>query len=140
MSKLYKIDFYRDFRLPRPFGGIIRRVNSPKGIRRIGEANTIYKLQSDILDIYDGDPFLAIPGLYWILDIHSSKGMSIWSHYLFIVEEDGKIYPIAEYPDEVDTEWVRSALPIVKAYFNHQKLEPIELVTKKVRRQQKEVV
>jgi len=55
------------------------------------------------------------------------KGELKWNQYLFILEDDGDVYPIAEYLDQRDSSWVKSAIKLVKSYFEGNELDPIEL-------------
>ena len=124
----YRIDFYKAFKLVPPMCGLVNRVTSPKGIRRIEpDGYTSYQLQSDLSCIYHGEASLFKPGLYWVLDIGLVKGELKWNQYLFILEDDGDVYPIAEYLDQRDSSWVKSAIKIVKSYFEGTELDPIEL-------------
>ena len=133
MSKheLFEIDFYKEFELPRPVAcGLVNKITSPKGIRTKNEqtGNYHYQLHTDLKQIYEaGIPANVDEGLYWVMDVYKYKGSMTWNHYLFVVESDGTIYPIAEFLDYSDSSWIKEAINIIKDHFSGDEFEPIEI-------------
>lgn len=120
------MNFYEEFNLPEPLGGVTSRITSPKGLRKTEKSGRVlYSLKSDTLGIYTED--IAVePGLYWVIDVCKPAHKVIWCHYLFIVEKS-KSYPVAEYLEQTDTTWVKEAIMLVKAYYKGEKLPKIVL-------------
>lgn len=108
------------------------RITSPKAKRKLeGNGNYYYSLYTDYAfqDDEDKNVFLCKPGIYQVIDICYWKYHSKlqWNIYIVVVEEDGTAYPVEEYIDNPNTLWVKDVRPILKRYFNNEKLEPIEL-------------
>lgn len=139
----YDIDFFKEFSLKKPISGIVERIVDAKGFRHKEEWGYSYQFNTDssVSCVYKGEAMSCIPGLYKVLDIcyiqdHICERM-IWNNYLFVLEEDGTVYPVAEFIDDKDSSWVKKAMPVVKSYFNGEEIEPIELSKfKKVRQQE----
>ena len=124
----YSIDFYKMFNLVPPMCGLIDKVTSPKGIRRQEEDGYIsYQLHSDLCCIYKGEATDLEPRLYWVLDVGLVKGTLNWNQYLFIIEDDGTVYPVGEYLDQKDSSWVKKAIGTVKKYFAKEPVDAIEI-------------
>lgn len=123
-----EIDFYKEFRLPTPLCGIVSKVTSPRG-KKISITDTTYSyhLYTEMVNLYKGDAATIEPGLYWVLDVCKPVEAIEWYQYLFVVEKNGDVYPVAEYLRQVDSTWVRKAMPLIKDYFAKKKLEPIKL-------------
>lgn len=122
----YEVDFYKDFKLVPPVCGIVSRVVKPKGIKKIEpDGKTSYKLYSDSPIIYNNEKMALEPGLYWVLDVCKVKGAMTWNQYLFVLEEDGSMYAIAEYLNQGDSSWVVEAMKPVKKFFKGEVTEPI---------------
>lgn len=126
----YKLSFYKDFKLVPPFCGLVSKVTKPRGKKTLDDDGFIkYSLYSDDPRIYRKAPMMLEPGLYWVLDICKVKDNMWWNDYLFIIEENGNAYPVGEWLNQNDSSWVIQALPVVKKFFNKEKLEAINLTT-----------
>ena len=124
---LYEIDFFRMFGLPKPTCGMIRRIISDKGIRKsVQDWGYSYSFKTDD-QLYRDEPNRVVSGIYQVLDVCKLQDEVCWCNYLFIIDHDGSVYPVAEYLKQPDTKWVRDALPVVKEYFSGKELEPIEI-------------
>ena len=123
--KRYKVDFYKD--LPTPLAGLVRKVISPKGVRTIIGDKYVYSLKSNKCCQYQGKAFRVTPGLYHVSCICKPEGEVIWNHYLFVVDDDGNGYPVAQYLECVDSLWVKDAIHIVKEYFSETPVKPIKV-------------
>lgn len=130
----FEMDFYKEFRLPKPTAMIIKKVTSPKGKRSKvlidGIEKYAYDFAGDKSSIYNDKPLQLSAGLYAVTNItritHGKRyGEMVWCHYLFIIEPDGTTYPVYESIGIPDTTWVKQALPIVKDYFNDYEIEPV---------------
>ena len=127
----YSIDIFKEFKLETPMAGLVLKVIKPKGVIRhekFGESYSLYTDDSQ-LTVYNGEEFDLIPGIYWVLDIfkHPKYQITQWNHYLFVVEDGGAVYPIAEYCNQHDSSWVKQALPVIKRFFAGESFNPIEL-------------
>ena len=140
MSKVEKleIDFYKELNLPPALCGLVNKIISPKGLRKLNDKDRYeYRLKDELVQIYDGKPASVEPGLYWVMDIYKDRESNlIWNHYLVIVEEDC-FYPVAEFLNCKDSTWIKAALPYIKGYFEKFDLEPIELTEYKAPKQRK---
>lgn len=129
--ELFEVDFYKEFGLPMPvLCGLVNKITSPKGIRTKNEetGNYHYQLHSDLKQIYEEGICAEVDeGLYWVMDVYKSRGSLVWNHYLFVMESDGMVYPIAEFLDYSDSSWIKEAINIIKDCFNGDTFEPIEL-------------
>lgn len=127
----YSIDIFKEFELEKPVAGLVERISKPKGIIKHGEYGDSYSLYTDDsrTTVYDGKEFDLIPGIYWVMDIfkHPKHDTCQWNHYLFIVENDGSVFPIAEYCDQHDSTWVKQAIPVIKRFFAGETFKPIEI-------------
>lgn len=132
----FEFDFYEELGLPRPVTcGLVSRVTKPKGRRTLVEGLTKgdepyyhYELHHDLIEVYGYTKDTAfIPGIYWVMDVYKHKHNMCWNHYLIILEDDGSVYPVAEYLNCHDSRWVKKAAKVTEAYFNGKELEPIEL-------------
>lgn len=123
----YKFDFYKQFDLLPPVSGLVSKITSPKGIRRITDSGVKYQFHSDLIQVYDGQECMIEPGLYWVLDVCHVKKSLVWCHYLFIVEDDGTVYPIKQCLNQKNSDWIPKSLEVVKRYFNGESIDPIEL-------------
>lgn len=129
-QKKFDIDFYQKFSLPYPVEcGLVSKVISPKGKRQFREETQQYhySLNEDLIQIYEGKPCQVTAGLYHVMDIYKRHGQMTWNHYLFIVGDDGKAYPIAEYIKQTDSSWIKVAIKTVKQYFDGDELERVIL-------------
>ncbi len=125
-----KIDFYKKYKLVPPVCGLVNKITSPKGKKtEHPDGYTHYSLHSELSDIYHGEAVELESGLYWVMDVCKVMGRMTWNHYLFIISDDGNVFPIAEYLEQRDTAWVKKAIKIVKTYFNdgEDAFEPIEV-------------
>lgn len=121
-----RINFYKQFDLVDPLCGLVSKITSPKGIRKeFDDGKFSYQFRSSLVGIYEGEEMLLEPGLYWVMDVCKPKKYIIWCHYLFIIGKDGICYPVAEFLNQKNTDWVKRALPLVKDYFNGAKLTKI---------------
>lgn len=128
----FEVDFYKEFKLKPPIAGLVNKVTSPKGTRRLEETGRYtYHIKEELVQVYDEKPCTVTPGLYWVMlitkDITTLYGGPKWYHYLFIVDLDGDVYPIFEYLEAKDTSWVKEALPYIKKYFSEEHLDRIRL-------------
>lgn len=122
------LDFYKKFRLPQPVCGLVNKVTSPKGIRKQEEGGFYsYHLHTDLVCIYKGEATRLDPGIYWVLDVCKPDDCMEWYQYLFVVEDDDAVYPVAEYLRQTGSEWILDAQPIIKKYFKGEQLTPIQL-------------
>lgn len=129
----YRIDFFKTFNLVPPVCGLVNKVTSPKGVRRIeDDGYTHYELHSDLISTYKGEALALESGLYHVVDIGSVQGRLNWNHYLFILDTEGYAYPIAEYLDQPNSSWIAQAIKLVKRYFQDDPAEmqdPIQLTS-----------
>lgn len=129
MSERYEIDFYKELKLPRTTCGLVNKILSPKGKRRLNERNEYeYHLNDELIQVYQGEGATEVTeGLYWVMDVFkNSEGQLQWNHYLVVVDEEG-FYPIYEYLDAHDTTWILDAMPYIKGYFAGEEFDPIAL-------------
>lgn len=134
MSERYEIDFYKELKLPQTVCGLVNKVLSPKGKRRINERGEYeYHLNDELIQVYQGEGAAEVTeGLYWVMDVFkNNEGKLQWNHYLVVVDEES-FYPIYEYTGAVDTTWIPDALPYIKRYFAKEELEPIVLTKYKI--------
>lgn len=130
MSDGFQIDLFQKFELEEPISGLIFRITDKKGIRipiKDSDEGFSYSLRTELTQIYNGEACELIPGIYTVLDICKPDGYPIWNHYLFIVEEDGTVYPVGEYLDRTDSVWVKEALQVVKKFFNGEDVKKLRL-------------
>lgn len=127
MAQLLDIDFFRDFKLETPISGMVCKITSPKGIRSNENTGFVYRFHSELIYMYNGKATSLDAGLYHVTLTCKPEDRLIWNHYIFRVDSDGKAYPIAEYLDQYNSEWVRDALPIVKKAFAGEATDPIKL-------------
>lgn len=131
MIEKFEFDFYEEFKLPRPvLCGLVHKITSPKGIRQLNEETQQYHyhLHNDLIQIYKKDETALVDaGIYWIMDVYKSPTGQQWNHYLFIVEPDGVIYPVAEFLHCNDSTWIKRALPYIKDFYTDEPLPPIKL-------------
>jgi hypothetical protein len=128
-----KINFAKELGLNHQLMGYIARVTGPKAKREVcnvdGKEIYHYELNSEVVGT-GIDPEISVePGLYEILDICRWNGKDSkmqWNIYLAEVTKDDFI-PVAEYLDNPFTEWVKDAKNIVKAFFNDEELDRIDL-------------
>ena len=127
----YEIDIFKEFNLEKPVAGLVEKISQPKGIVKHEKHGDSYSLYTDDtrMTVYNGEEFDLVPGIYWVLDIfkHPKKQILQWNHYLFIVDEDGAVYPVAEYCNQQDSTWVKQAIPVIKRFFKGESFNPIEL-------------
>lgn len=132
----YEFDFYKELNLPQPITcGLVQRVVSPKKVRTPetdydykGIEECHYQLDTELIEIYGYDKGVALAaGLYWVMDIFKQGQNLTWNHYLIILEDDGSVYPVAEYLNCHDSKWVKKGAKIVKAYFNGEDIPAINL-------------
>lgn len=137
-NTLLEIDFYKEFELPTPTCGLVSKITSPKGIRKLNENDRYeYHLKDELIQIYDGKPASVPAGIYWVMDIYKDREHTMrWNHYLIVVEEDS-FYAVAEFLNCEDSTWIRQALPYIKDYFEEFELEPIEITPYKPPKQSK---
>lgn len=133
-----EIDFYKELELPPATCGLVNKIVSPKGIRKLNEHDRYeYRLKDELVQIYDDKPANVESGIYWVMDIYKDKGGELkWNHYLVVVEEDC-FYPVAEFLDCKDSTWIKQALPYIKDYFKEFDLEPIKITPYKPPKQNK---
>lgn len=124
----FEIDFYKELKMAPPVCGLVHKITSPKGIRRLNKQDRYeYHLKEDLIQIYDNKPAEVDAGIYWIMNIYKDIESNLkWNHYLIIVDDEA-YYPIAEFLDCKDSTWIKSALPYIKDYFNGFDLEPINI-------------
>lgn len=136
--EMYEIDFYKEFKLAPPLCGLVNKVLSPKGTRKLNEHDRYeYHLKDDLVQIYAGEPAKVDAGIYWVMDVCKDReGNLKWNHYLIIVGSDG-IYPVAEFLDCKDSTWIKDAIPYLKDYFGGFDMEPIQITEYKPPKQQK---
>ena len=127
----YAIDLFKEFKLETPVTGLVERITKPKGIRKHEDYGVSYTLYTDdsCATVYNGKEFDLVPGIYWVLNIfkHPKRGTLQWNHYLFVVEEDGAVYPVAEYCNQHDSSWIKDALPVIKQFFAGEPIKPTEI-------------
>lgn len=132
-----EIDFYKELNLPEVFTGLVNKVTSPKGMRKLNEMDRYeYRLKDELIQVYEGEPALVDEGIYWVMDIFKFEGSLKWNHYLVVVEDDC-FYPVAEFLECVDSTWIPDAIPYLKDYFAGVELEPIELTKYKFPKKKK---
>lgn len=127
-KEFFEIDFYKELKLAPPICGLVHKVISPKGIRKLNKQDRYeYHLKEELIQIYDNKPAEVDTGIYWIMDICKDRDGSLkWNHYLVVVEDDG-YYPVAEFLNCQDSTWIKDALPYIKDYFNGFEIDPIEV-------------
>lgn len=125
----YAIDFFKAFKLKKPTCGLVERIVSPKGNRRETSEGYEYSFKTDtsISSVYKHEPMLLYPGIYRVVDITPIDEKMTWNGYLFVVENDGTVYPVAEYVNYRNTSWVKKSIPLLKKYFEGKSLEEIEI-------------
>lgn len=123
-----EIDFYKELKLPQTtVCGLVNRILSPKGIRKLNKRNQYeYRFKDELIQIYDEKPAIVVPGIYWVMSIYKIGNELKWNHYLVVVEDDC-FYPVAEFLEITDSTWIKDALPYVKDYFAGFELEPIDI-------------
>ena len=122
------LDFYKEFRLPKPVCGLVSKFISPEVVKRQEtESYYSYHLHTDLKCVYSGKATALEPGLYWVLNVCKPLDVLEWYQYLFVITEDGSFYPVAEYLCQADSTWILKASPIIKKYFDGDPLEPIEI-------------
>lgn len=123
-----EIDFFKELKLPTPMTcGLVNKIISPKGIRKLNEHDRYeYRLKDELVQVYDKKPAQVSAGLYWVMDIYKRYGTLRWNHYLVVVEEDC-FYPIAEFCKCTDSTWIKDALPYIKRYFAGESMPPIDI-------------
>lgn len=132
------IDFYKGMKLAPPVCGLVHKIISPKGIRKLNEHGRYeYRLKEDLVQIYDNNPAEVGKGIYWVMNICKDREGSLkWDHYLVVVDMDG-YYPVAEFLNCKDSTWIKGAIPYIKEYFSGFEMEPIEVTEYKPLKQQK---
>lgn len=147
MNRFERIDFYKECKLPRPvLCGLVQKIKSPKGIRTVttnlqGKEVYDYKLDVDLIEIYGYDKNIRMEaGLYWVMDIYRYDHNMIWNHYLIILDEEGEVYPVAEFLNCHDSQWMKKAIKPIKSYFAGEELPAIELTKCKVDKPLKKLV
>lgn len=137
------IDFYNTLKLPKPvLCGLVHKITSPKGMKKFDETihKEVYHLHNDLVQIWPNKPNSAIePGLYWVMDLFrninkiDSEVISFmqWNHYIVVLNKDLSMYVVAEFLDCHDSEWIKSAIPVIKKYFKGEKLKPMSITTYK---------
>ena len=134
----FKINPYTKFSLVTPVVGLVEKIASPRGIRKQEESGRYtYKFTSEEFWVYNDKSLELEPGIYKILDICQQSTGSHWNNYLFIIDDDGSMYPIAEYLNCPDTLWVKNALPLVKKYFAGEEIDSIKLTDLTSKKQKK---
>lgn len=140
----FEFDFYKELKLPRPVTcGLVSKITKAKGKRTFNEDinDYYYELHHDLVQVYNyGEEVALEPGLYWVMDIYKYKHEMYWNHYLIILENDGSVYPVAEYLNCHDSKWVKKAVKVTETYFNQEALEPVELTHCKVDKPLKRLV
>lgn len=128
MGERYEIDLYKELKLPETTCGLVNKIISPKGKRRLNERDEYeYHLNDELVQIYQGNSAVLEEGLYWAMDVFkNAKGQLQWNHYLIIIDDEG-FYPVYEFLDAHDTTWIVDAMPYIKRYFAGQELEPIAI-------------
>ena len=129
MDKRVAVNFEEVLGLDHEIGGYVARITSPKGIKKEVDGRVSYALRTEGTGTPTDGKRLVLPGLYQVIDIcHWNRDHNLqWNIYLLIIDEEGNTYPVAEYLDNPYTLWVKQALKIVKAFFNDEELETIEL-------------
>lgn len=124
-----EIDFYKEMKLPNPTCGLVNKVLSSKGIRKLNEQDRYeYGLKDELIQVYDGEPASVESGIYWVMDIYKTLMGLKWNHYLFVIDVDNdEFYPVAEFLDCNDSTWIKKAIPYLKKYFSGGDMEPIRL-------------
>ena len=129
----YKIDFFKTFELEQPTAGLVQKVTSHKGIKRTAEDGSVtYALHTDLKAVYEGKASILDAGVYLVTDVYIDYSNGVvgtphWNHYLFIIEEDGAVYPIKEFVDQTDSSWVKNAIKPLKRIFAGEKLPAAKL-------------
>ena len=121
-----KVDFYRQFHLEKPLAGLVKKIISPKGNRTLVNDIPVYRFKSKLCGLYQGKPMRLSPGLYHVSCVCKLESEVVWNHYLFVVEHDKSVYPIAEYLKQTDSTWVKDGIKVVKKYFDEIAIEPIK--------------
>lgn len=125
-----KVNFEKALGLEHNIGGYVARIASPKGIKKEVDGRVSYGFHTEGTNIPDKDGYCDVTeGIYQIIDIckWNRDHHLQWNIYLLVVDKKGKTYPVAEYLDNPYTEWVKPARKIVKAYFDGEKLETVDL-------------
>lgn len=125
------VDFKKVLGLNHKIGGFISYIASPKATRTFHKDTGHYSYSlhhEDVLLENEEGYTVNKKGLYQIVDICHWGGESdlTWNIYLVVVSDEG-VYPVAEYLDSPETLWVKEARHIVKAYFDGEELDTIEL-------------
>ena len=124
-----RINFEEVLSLKHNVGGFVARITEPKGIKTEVNGTIHYEFKTDISGVKEEDGSINVaPGIYEVCDVCKWNHETLqWNFYLVVVDSDGQAYPVAEYLDSPNTLWVKKAIKIVKAYFNGEELEEIEL-------------
>lgn len=138
---MFKVNFREELGLEHKIRGYIARVTEPKGVKTVKDGVTSYSLKTKVVGVpsNDIDEITEVePGIYEVCDICKwfRDAKLYWNFYLVVVNEDGSITPVAEYLDNPYTLWVKPALKVVKAYFNGEELETIELTPQPKKRKE----
>lgn len=124
-----RIDFEKELGLGHKVGGFIARITSPKAIRKEEKGGRYsYRFHTDSIYRHPDGTYQSKDGIYQVIDICKWNNTSElqWNIYIVIVE-DGEVYPVGEYLDSPVTLWVKDAKKLVKAYFEGEQLDVIEL-------------
>lgn len=126
---LFKVNFEDVLSLSHNIGGFVARITEPKGIKITENNRVSYELKTDMSRPRDEHGYVeVIPGIYEVCDVCKWNHQDLqWNFYLVIVSSDGKAFPVAEYLDSPNTMWVKKAIKVVKAYFNNDYLEEIDI-------------
>lgn len=131
MKERILVNFREVLNLDHTIGGYVAKVTSPKGMKKTEGGRTHYYLKTESAGVTVGseDVYSVYPGLYQVIDIckWNIDGRVQWNIYLVVIKEDGVCVPVAEYLDNPYTKWVKTAIKLVKMYFDGEDLPEIEL-------------
>lgn len=128
------ISFKEVLNLDHNIGGFVAKITSPKAIRH-KEDNAKYYTYSfhtdGVLTNDEGVEQINSDGIYQVIDICKWRNDSElqWNIYLVVVDGEDA-YPVAEYLNSPCTQWVKEARHIVKAYYEGEELDVIDITPK----------
>lgn len=131
----FNINFHEEYNLkPNLVSSLVLKVVSDKATRKLnhlanGNEYYSYSLHTEsAFGDFDKDVYYCDEGLYEVLTISHWGGQATlqWNIYLILVDDEGNTYLVGEYLDSPDTQWVKDAKKVVKAYFAGEELDVVE--------------
>lgn len=131
----FTINFHEEYNLSTNLvASLVLKVVSDRATRKLihtvnGAEHYSYSLHTE--SVFGGsskEEYYCDEGLYEVLTISHWGGRATlqWNIYLILVDDEGNTYLVGEYLDSPDTQWVRKAKKVVKAYFAGEELDVVE--------------